>query len=261
MRILGAFLALAFSGSGSVLAETVAQWDFNGNLASSTGQAPLTAAAAAPASVPSVTFEDAVIGGQAAKVAHFTRGTYFRAHPGFPPNGGGIYVNQFTLMLDLMFPDRSPSGGWAALLQTNDTNSNDGEASSAYVGSFFFADKALSASEIASLGGPDAGGIAAGPCLSGPCKPLFRRGDANGDSSVDIADAIFTLLYLFAGGVPTTCSKSMDVNDDGAVQITDAIYELEFLFLGGPATKPPSPVCGEDPTDDSLGCELPGPCV
>ncbi len=115
-------------GEGVVLrAETIAQWDFDGGLGSSTGQAALTAAAASPAAAPSVTFEDATIAGAPAEAAHFSRGTYFRIHPGFAANGGGVYVNRYTLILDVMFPDRSPSGGWAALLQTNDTNSNDAD--------------------------------------------------------------------------------------------------------------------------------------
>src|SRR6185503_8564035 len=67
------------------------------------------------------------IGGSPAAVGHFTRGTYFRVLHGFPGNGGGVYVNQFTLIMDVMFPDRSPSGGSAALLQTNCCNDNDGD--------------------------------------------------------------------------------------------------------------------------------------
>jgi hypothetical protein len=124
-RVVGT--AIILLGGAGVEAETIAQWDFDDSLASTTGQAALTAGAAAPAAMPSLTFADAVIAGAPARVGRFTRGTYLRVHPGFAPNGGGVFVNRFTLILDVMFPDRSPSGGWAALLQTNDANANDGD--------------------------------------------------------------------------------------------------------------------------------------
>ncbi len=103
----------------------VAQWDFNGNLASSTGGANLTPAAAAPAAAAGVNFSTATINGQTAQVASFTRGTYFQMAHGLPANGGGSYVNQYTLILDVMFPSRPI--GWAALWQTNPGNGNDGD--------------------------------------------------------------------------------------------------------------------------------------
>ena len=105
----------------------VAQWNFNGDLESDTGQAALTALAASPAVDPEVTFENVDIGGQSAEVAHFTQGTYLDVPHGFPPNGGGGYVNQYTLIMDVMFPDRSPSAGVTSLFQTNCCNQNDGD--------------------------------------------------------------------------------------------------------------------------------------
>ena len=49
----------------------VAQWDFGGDLGSSTGQAPLTEQVAAPEVAPTFTFEVMTINGAAANVAHF----------------------------------------------------------------------------------------------------------------------------------------------------------------------------------------------
>ena len=122
--ILGTSLVFLFEQR---LASTEAQWDFNGDLESNTGQAALTALAASPAVDPEVTFETAQINGQAAEVAHFSRGTYLDVPHGVPPNGGGVYVNQYTLIMDVMFPDRSPSSGLTSLLQTNCCNQNDGD--------------------------------------------------------------------------------------------------------------------------------------
>ena len=108
-----------WSGTG------IAQWDFNGNLASSSGGASLAPGAAAPASSPGIEFTNMLIKGQTAQVAGFTRGTFLRLTHGFLANGGGTAINQYTLLMDVMFPSRP--GGWAALLQTSPGNNNDGD--------------------------------------------------------------------------------------------------------------------------------------
>jgi hypothetical protein len=81
----------------------------------------------------------------------------------------------------------------------------------------------------------------------------FLRGDSNDDGTLNVADAVSTLSYLFSQG-PGPCPDAMDANDDGAVDIGDAIYELGFLFSGGPPPPPPFPSAGADPTADPLGC-------
>ncbi|MGE3167205.1 MAG: PKD domain-containing protein, partial [Planctomycetota bacterium] len=85
--------------------------------------------------------------------------------------------------------------------------------------------------------------------------PRFRRGDANGDATLNIADAISVLGYLFSGGAGPSCLDVADCNDDGAVDIADAITLLGYLFSGGPAPPAPGPFdCGPDPTTDGLPC-------
>ena len=71
-----------------------------------------------------------------------------------------------------------------------------------------------------------------------------------------------TLNFLFLGGEAPECFDGADSNDDGAINISDAIATLNYLFLGGPAPPEPGPrTCGEDPTDDPMGCErLPEDC-
>ena len=81
----------------------------------------------------------------------------------------------------------------------------------------------------------------------------FLRGDSNRDGSVDVADPVYTLAFLFSGG-PGICPDAMDANDDGDVDIGDTIYCLSFLFSGGLAPPPPHPNEGQDPTADSIGC-------
>ena len=84
----------------------------------------------------------------------------------------------------------------------------------------------------------------------------FLRGDSNGDSNVDLSDAISILRFLFLGADEPSCQATADSNGDGNVDITDAIYSLAFLFLGGDALPAPTE-CGisELESDISLGCE------
>jgi hypothetical protein len=76
----------------------------------------------------------------------------------------------------------------------------------------------------------------------------FRRGDANADGQNNIADAVYILQNLFAGGPSIVCPDAADANDDEGVNIADAVYILQNLFAGGPALPAPSPGCGIDPT-------------
>lgn len=83
----------------------------------------------------------------------------------------------------------------------------------------------------------------------------FRRGDANADGNVDIADAISTLTALFIPGADaSTCSDAADANDDGELNIADPIATLFSLFGGGSSLPLPAASCGADPTADGLPC-------
>jgi hypothetical protein len=83
--------------------------------------------------------------------------------------------------------------------------------------------------------------------------PLFLRGNANGDSRVDIADPIWILNELFRGGPGTTCRDAADANDDGGLDISDPILLLNRQFLGTEPPPPPFPGCGTDPEGDADG--------
>lgn len=52
--------------------------------------------------------------------------TRFSAAHGIPANGGGLYVNQYSLLVDLFSPPESRSS-WRTIFQTNTTNSNDAD--------------------------------------------------------------------------------------------------------------------------------------
>ena len=91
--------------------------------------------------------------------------------------------------------------------------------------------------------------------------PLFRRGDADADNTVNLTDAVMTLNALFQGGPQPPCADAGDADDDGSVSVTDAVFTLNYLFQGGPVPTTPGPGnCGVDPTTDPLGCEAGQSC-
>ncbi|MGE3164314.1 MAG: PQQ-dependent sugar dehydrogenase [Planctomycetota bacterium] len=112
---------------------------------------------------------------------------------------------------------------------------------------------------------PDSCDIAAGTSMDvelngipDECEAAqFVRGDCNGDASVNVADAIFLLSFLFGstGGV-LACADACDINDDGGLDVADPISELSGLFGGGPLPPAPHPGCGPDPTNENLECDV-----
>ncbi len=91
-------------------------------------------------------------------------------------------------------------------------------------------------------------------------QPQFRRGEVNGDGSVDVADAISLLQALFSSGQPLPCLDAGDTNDDGALDIADAISLLQYLFSPPVSLPPPASECGVDPTEDSMECLISAGC-
>ena len=86
-------------------------------------------------------------------------------------------------------------------------------------------------------------------------RNYFMRGDANRDGEFSLEDAIATLDYLFGDGETPDCPDALDVNDSGTLDISDAIVTLIELFIednGLPA--PGTDSFGPDPTEDDLGC-------
>ena len=85
----------------------------------------------------------------------------------------------------------------------------------------------------------------------------FKRGDADQNSILDIADVSHSLAFQFLGTVSSSCLDSLDVNDDGHIRVDDPLYALFHMFAGGAAIPAPgAEVCGIDPTDDGAGGDL-----
>ena len=75
-----------------------------------------------------------------------------------------------------------------------------------------------------------------------PVPFTFRTvtlGDANNDGSVNVADAVFLLNYIFADGSPPQPLFAGDANCDETVNIVDGVYLINYIFADGPAP------CGE----------------
>ena len=87
----------------------------------------------------------------------------------------------------------------------------------------------------------------------------FLRGDSNQDGTLNLADPIFVLDYLF-GDTLLQCLDSGDMNDDGLLNVADPIYGLSYLFDGGRSPPPPLSGCDADPTSDELSCEAFSAC-
>jgi len=84
---------------------------------------------------------------------------------------------------------------------------------------------------------------------------VFSRGDADGNASIEITDAVRILDYLFSGGPPPRCIDAADASDAGRLTISSAVYILFWLFQNGSPPPLPGPhQCGVDPTPDALDC-------
>lgn len=85
--------------------------------------------------------------------------------------------------------------------------------------------------------------------------PRFIRGDANMDSTINLADVTSQLDHLYQLA-PASCQDSMDSNDDGILDISDPVFLLLFLFDNGQPPPAPTLSCDTDPDPaDSLDCQ------
>lgn len=60
-------------------------------------------------------------------------------------------------------------------------------------------------------------------------------GDANGDGTVNIGDAVYIINFIFKGGPAPSPLDAGDANCDHARNVGDAVYIINYIFKGGPA--------------------------
>ena len=63
--------------------------------------------------------------------------------------------------------------------------------------------------------------------------PTWVFGDANGNGTMDIADVVYVINYLFLNGLLPAPPASGDANYDCIVDIADVVYMLNYLFGDG----------------------------
>ncbi len=63
---------------------------------------------------------------------------------------------------------------------------------------------------------------------------FVARGDANGDGTINIGDAVYIVNYIFKSGPPPNPFDAGDANCDHAVNVGDAINIINYIFKGGP---------------------------
>jgi len=73
-------------------------------------------------------------------------------------------------------------------------------------------------------------------------RPCFGMcGDANNDTKVNVADAVWIINYVFAGGMPPLPVLACgDANNDCGVNVADAVWVINYVFAGG---FPPGDCC------------------
>ncbi len=67
------------------------------------------------------------------------------------------------------------------------------------------------------------------------CWSEFVCGDADGNHTVNISDAVRLINYIFAGASPPVPPEAGDPNCSGAINISDAVFLINYIFAGGPA--------------------------
>jgi hypothetical protein len=63
-------------------------------------------------------------------------------------------------------------------------------------------------------------------------------GDADGNGTVIVADAVYVIDFIFKGGPTPAPLPAGDANGDGFVNVTDAVYVITYIFQAGP-----EPIC------------------
>ena len=102
--------------------------------------------------------------------------------------------------------------------------------------------------------------VAGGPAAAADNDELvFRRGDANADGTVDMADSSFIGVYAYQQGPAPGCMNDADANHDGVVDGADAYYVANWFLNGSTAPPAPGPfatACSTSPSP-TISCDNP----
>jgi len=127
-----AILALAAGSTSAFSADLVSAFDFSGDLnpyVNVGGHAgPLTQLnGGANPTATSSTYSTATVGSVTKQVLNIASGDSLMALHGIAHNGGGAYVNQYTILMDVKFNGES-ANSYSSLFNTAADNGNDGDS-------------------------------------------------------------------------------------------------------------------------------------
>jgi hypothetical protein len=79
----------------------------------------------------------------------------------------------------------------------------------------------------------------------------FNRGDADGNDKFNIIDAIL-IIQIRVGNIAEKfdCDDALDANNDGTLNTADAVYLLNYIFEEGPPPPAPFRACATEPVGD-----------
>jgi hypothetical protein len=98
---------------------------------------------------------------------------------------------------------------------------------------------------VATKGGITAPGVQCTVTVTGGGDVVnVYTGDVNNNGSINIADPVYLLAYLFASGPPPPCMKAADANNDGKLNIADPTRVLSYLFAEGQLIAPDGTLLG-----------------
>ncbi len=66
------------------------------------------------------------------------------------------------------------------------------------------------------------------------CDGGYLCGDATGDYTINIGDAVHLIGHIFNGGPPPFAVGAGDANCDSEINLGDAIHLINYIFKGGP---------------------------
>jgi PKD repeat protein len=70
--------------------------------------------------------------------------------------------------------------------------------------------------------------------IPGSISVGYLCGDANGDGTINVGDAVYLINYIFRGGPAPDPVEAGDANSDDEVSVGDAVYLINYIFRGGP---------------------------
>jgi len=96
--------------------------------------------------------------------------------------------------------------------------------------------------------------LALGGLLASEARCQAICGDANGDETVNVSDAVAIINYVFAGGEPPDPLLAGDCNCDATCNVADAVWVINYIFAGGYG---PCDTNGDEIQDCDPNLELP----